>query len=361
MSAIHTYQTIGRVPRNELHSRCPADDWLDRFFESERPEISFREIYTSITGDKRATGRLDDCSSLLMREALASTSWTNVLGNAITRRMLADYKRGEGWNVWRKVVKIGRDINDFRSQIRAQFGGYGDLPIVAQGNPYTALPSPPEESASYSVQKRGGTEQITLEAIKNDNVSAIHRIPKRLADAANRTLSHFVLDFFRTNPVIYDGVALFHATHGNLGSAALSASALAAARSAMMKQTELGSGDRLGTQPKYLLVPMDIEETGVNLFRRGTNNDKTFVQDMPIEILPAWYWTDTDDWCVAADPRELASIEIGFLDGEEDPKLVIADAPTGGSMFTNDQITMKILHIYGGAVIDYRGLYKSVV
>ena len=28
-------------------------------------------------------------------------------------------------------------------------------------------------------------------------------------------------------------------------------------------------------------------------------------------------------------------------------------------MFTNDQLTYKIRHIYGGAVIDYRGFYRG--
>ena len=48
------------------------------------------------------------------------------------------------------------------------------------------------------------------------------------------------------NPVIYDGTALFAAGHNNLGTAALDATALAAARLQMLQQTELDSGERLG-------------------------------------------------------------------------------------------------------------------
>jgi len=106
---------------------------------------------------------------------------------------------------------------------------------------------------------------------------------------------------------------------------------------------------------------VDTHETGYNLFRRGTNLDRTFVQGLPIEVVPVWYWTDTNDWCLSASPDVLASIELGFLDGQEDPEIFVQDMPATGSMFSNDQMTFKIRHIYGGAVLDYRGLYKSVV
>jgi len=39
----------------------------------------------------------------------------------------------------------------------------------------------------------------------------------------------------------------------------------------------------------------------------------------------------------------------------------VQDNPTVGSLFASDKITYKIRHIYGGAVTDFRGLYKAVV
>ena len=55
-----------------------------------------------------------------------------------------------------------------------------------------------------------------------------------------------------------DGVALFHADHGNLGSTALSYAAWDATRVAMRKQTSLNSGERLG---------------GIVVMRHGENAD----------------------------------------------------------------------------------------
>ncbi len=338
-----------------------ADRILDAFFDPNNCGVaSFRECYVAITGDKSIGGHLRDCDPVNLRESLDSQSFSSVLVNAINRRMVQEYNIADRYDVWRKLAKVF-SAPDFRNQTLTRFGGYGDLPIVGERDPYPELISPSDESASYGVTKRGGTEDITLEMIKNDDVRSIQAIPKKMAQAAKRTLSKFVLDFLRLNPVIYDGVTLFHASHNNLGNAALSSSSLAAARSAMQKQREFGSNDPLGLTPKYLLVSFDQEESGYNLFRRGTNNDKTFVQSLDVEVVPVWYWDDINDWCAVADPAMCPTIEVGFLDGKEEPELFLQDHPSVGSMFSNDKLTFKIRHIYGGTVGDYRGIYKAVV
>lgn len=345
---------------------------LDAFFDpahkDHRSVQSFKECYVEITGDRRVTGRVEDCDRTRLREAMGaslresldSTSWANVLGNSITRRMVAEYRAAVDYDGWRKIVSVV-PVSDFRTQERVRFGGYGDLPAVAQGAPYAALASPTDEKATYAVTKRGGTEDITLEMIKNDDVGAIRHIPVKLGRAAKRTLAKFFFDFVRTNPVIYDGLALFHATHANLGTAALDATSLAARRLAMLKQAELNSADRLGIGPKTMLVPVDLQEAAVNLFNRNTNLDKTFINTMSLDIIPVWYWTDANDWALAADPLDIPGIEGGFLDGNEEPELFVQDTPNVGSMFSNDKLTYKIRHIYSGAVTDYRAFDKSVV
>ncbi len=351
---------VSRIESGETRAE-KTDRMLDAFFDpDDRSVRSFKECYVAITGDQRVTGMLRHCDEALMREALTTSSFDDVLGNSITRRMIADYRMNGRYDGWRRIATT-TNANDFRTQERTRFGGYGDLPAVAEGAAYAALTSPTDEKATYAVTKRGGTETVTLEMIKNDDAGAIRRIPVALSRSAKRTLAKFAFDFLKDNPTIYDSVALFHASHGNLGAAALSGSTLAAGRLAMLKQTEKDSGDRLGIGPRSLVVPPDLEETAVDLFRRNTENDRTFTQSLSLDVIPVWYWTDANDWCLAADPEECPTIEIGFLDGQEEPEIFIQDAPTHGSMFTNDQLTWKIRHIYGGNVTEFRGLYKAVV
>ncbi|MBR9902080.1 phage major capsid protein [Thalassospira sp. SM2505] len=334
--------------------------FFDPDHKDHRHARSFKECYVQVTGDKYVTGSIRNCDQSLMREALASGTFGDVLGDSITRRMIADYNVPTRYDVWRQLANIV-NVADFRSQERTRFGGYGDLPAVAQGADYAALASPTDEKATYAVAKKGGTESITLEMIKNDDVGVIRQIPIKMSRSAKRTLGKFVLDFIKDNPVIYDGVTLFHATHGNLGAAALDKASFAAGRLAMLEQTEKDSGEKMGIPPTFLWVPDTLEETAVDLFRRNTENDKNFIQAQNVQVVPVWYWTDANDWALSADKNDIPSIEIGFLDGNEEPELFVQDNPTNGSMFASDKLTYKIRHIYGGTPVDFRGLYKGVV
>lgn len=336
-------------------------DMLNAFFDPQHKDHrnvqSLRECYIEITGDRRVTGQVRDCdmgrmaeSLGIMRESVTSSTWSDALGDSITRRMQAVYAGLVDLDTWKKVATWG-PVNDFRTQERVRIGGYGNLPAVAQGGPYTGLTSPGDDRATYAVSKRGGTEDVTLEAIKNDDVQALRRIPTELALAAKNTLYEFVFDFFRANGLIYDGKALYHADHANLFTAALSADEFAKHRLSMQQQTRAGSGKRLATAPATLLVPFELEKTAHDLFVRNQNLDKTFVQTLNPEVIPVSYWTDGNDWCTVASPIVLPVLEIGFLDGREDPELFVQDQPNGGSMFSHDKLTYKIRHIYGGTVL----------
>lgn len=348
-------------------------DMLAAFFDpahkDHRTVRSFRECYVEITGDRNVTGDVRKCDLGRMaeslgtfRESIGSATLANALGDSITRRMQAIYTGMTKLDAWRRVASVV-PVNDFRTQERFRIGGYGNLPTVSQGGAYNALSSPGDEKAGYAVTKRGGTEDVTLEAIKNDDVRTLRAIPNELALAAKNTLYEFVFDFFRTNPVTYDTLALYHATHGNLFTGALTADEFSNHRLAMQKQTRAGSGKRLATEPAVLLVPFELQKVAFDLFVRNQNNDKTFIQTINPEVIPVSYWTDPTDWVTLADPNILPALEIGFLDAQEEPELFVQDMPNVGSMFSNDKLTYKLRHIYGGTVLvdGFKATTKAVV
>jgi hypothetical protein len=262
-------------------------------------------------------------------------------------------------------------LSDFRTQRIARFGGYGTLPTVNQGAPYQALTSPADEEATYAVTKKGGTEDLTIEAIANDDLRALVDIPRRLGRAAAQTLYRFVFDMLDDNGTIYDSVALFHASHSNTATNSLSGANLSAARKAMRKQTAYGdTSEVLSFVPKYLLVCSDLEELAYQLATSAvaltaaapvgaaTNTPNIHQGIQPVVID---YWTSTTQWFTVADPAAVPTIEVGFLGGQEDPALFVQSDPANGSMFSADKVTWKIRHIYGGAVLDYRGFYRGNV
>lgn len=338
---------------------------------SKQRAVSFRDIYVMMTGDDKVTGLRREATRLT--EALDSTSFDQILGDSITRRMVAEYAAGSQAQ-WRGTIADVVPVNDFRTQRRMRFGGYGNLSTVGQGAPYPALTSPTDEEATYAPAKRGGTEQLTIEMIANDDVGAIRRIPTKLARAASQTLYEFVFDFMRTNATIYDSTALAAAGHGNnISTTALSNTQLGILRLAIKNQTDMSNGKRLGLPSRYLWIPSDLEElafwlTTSNLALPDSSIASTAASGAPnfvrkLSIVPQVvdYWTDANNYWLTSSVQDTPMIEIGFLGGREEPELFVQDQPNAGSLFSNDVITWKIRHIYGGGVLDFRGFAGGIV
>lgn len=332
--------------------------------------VSFRNLYIDITGDVNVTGQVHEATKLT--ESLTTASFDQILGDSITRRMVAEYQMGSQAQ-WRGTIAEVVPVNDFRTQRRMRFGGYANFATVGQGAPYPSLVSPTDEEATYAPAKRGGTEQLTIEMIANDDVGAIRRIPQRLARAASQTLYEFVFDFLRTNANIYDGSALAVAGHGNnIVTTALSSSNLSLLRLRIKNQTDMSNSKRIGLAARYVFVPNDLEElafqiTGADravpdasLAAQAAPAAPNFIRAQGIKPVVVDYWTDTNDYWVTADPTQTPMIEIGFWGGEE-PSLFVQDVPNVGSLFSNDAITYKMRHVYGGAVLDFRGFGGGIV
>lgn len=328
------------------------------------PFRSIREAYIQITGDEQVTGMLDRKTKFT--ESIDTTQFAQVVADALNKRLVRDYSalNLESWRAFADVIPL----SDFKTQHRVRFGGYANLPTVAQGAAYTALTSPTDEEVTYAATKRGGTEEITREAIMNDDIGAIQRIPTRMARAAAQTLHEFVYEFINpaTNPTYEpDSVVLYHtASHANLGSVALDATGLSAARLRMKKQTQAGSSKRIGLRARYLIVPPDLEKSAYDLLTPAfaqNNQTPDFLQQIGITPIVVDYWTDTNNWVLVADRADVVGLEIGFVNGQETPELFVSDLNNVGSWFTNDKITYKIRHEYGGDLLDYRGFDGSIV
>ena len=325
--------------------------------DGDLPSIFLREAYAGL-GKMGETGRV--------REAIAVSSFAEILGDSVARRMIAAYNLGH-LQSWRLLVSDVGSLSDFRTQRRTRLGGYGNLPTVAEAGSYTALTSPTDEEVTYAPAKRGGTETLSLESIANDDLGALRRIPTELGTAAAQTIYDFVFDFLSGNAAIYDTVALFHASHNNLGAAALSATTLQAARAAMREQTKYGAAtQRLNLAPRYLVVPAELEQEAYELCNSAvavtSNKDATVPNiNQTMDFIVCANFTDANNWYAVADPAMVPTITVDFYQGRQDPELFMQDMGTVGSVFDSDQIKYKIRHIYGGAVQDYRGLYGAVV
>lgn len=344
---------------------------------------SLRAAYQDLTGDRMVTGRVQDAAyvGLSAEAAIGTGTWGDALVDAMNKRMQMEYKivNFEEWKALANVVPV----SDFRTNYRPQLGGFGDLDTVAASGDYVEIgTSPSDFGPSYSIGKKGNIKGVTLEAIANDDVGAVRQIPVKLGRAAKRTLSKSVWNTLLTNAnVSWEAVALCAAGHGsNISTSPLSPAAIIAGRLAMAKQTEPDSGDRLQLRPRHLIVPEDLAQkaweytatpnkpvlsttdTNPALGTAATGTVENmmmvnFIQQWGLQPLVCPHATDAYKWWLAADKRDIDMIEVGFFGGKEEPELFVQDMPNVGSMFTNDEVTMKIRFIYGVGYLDYRGFF----
>lgn len=74
-------------------------------------------------------------------------------------------------------------------------------------------------ASTFQLATFGRMLQISRQALINDDLSAFTTLPQAFGAAARRLEADKVFAA-TSNPALGDGVALFHANHGNLGSAA---------------------------------------------------------------------------------------------------------------------------------------------
>ena len=298
-----------------------------------------------------------------MRESINTSTWPAVLGDSITRRIVEEFQTGVGLNAWRSIVSQQVYNCDFRTRRTDRLGGYQLLPTVAQGATYNALPSPANDEATYTITKRGGTEDLTMESFVSDDVGTVRRIISSLARAAANTINRGILDFLTLNANVFDGSALFVAGHANTTATALSSVALDVSRIKMRKQSSLSdTSDVLGLVPRILVVPPELELTALNLlpsYNAATRSNRDDL-GVPLDLIVANHFTTTTGWWLIADPAGCPTIEMGFAGGTADPGVQLQGPDwLGGADFTADRVSIKLRHIWGATVAEYRGFQRG--
>ena len=321
-----------------------------------------RELYDLLTGDWERHGLFRPERVTLAN--VTTTTMTSVVANVLNKVLLRAFESRPQW--WRPIA-YEEDFQTLNTVRWITLGGFGDLDTVAEGGSYTEK-SWDDAAETADFVKKGNYIGITLEMIDRDDVAAVRSIPRRLGLAAYRTLSAAVAALFTANggvgPTLSDGKALFHADHGNLGTASLDADSWDAVIQAMWKQTELNSSKRLGIRPRYCLVPIELEKTALTIFESdlepGTDTNDANVRRNSSSVITVPEWTDASDWAAAADPGDLEGVCIGYRFGRA-PEIFVADSDVAGSMFTNDEMRIKVRFIYAVGIGNFRALYKNNV
>ncbi|MCX5496441.1 Clp protease ClpP [Kaistia dalseonensis] len=285
----------------------------------------------------------------------STSDFGSVLATAAYRSMMTGYEEvDETFGEW---TSKGR-ASDFRPISRVDLGLFPSLDKVEEGAEYKYA-TIGDTGTTVQVATYGKMFSITRQAIVNDDLGFFDRVPRKMGRAAKRTIGNLVYAIVNSNPTMQDGVALYHASHGNLAAAAgvISVTSLGAARAAMARQKdEAGVGTAIGVRPKFILLPPELLDLALTVIgAEKTPGDAAGTPNAVRNIA-----TPVSDsrltgtaWHLAADPAQVDTIEVTYLDGVEEPFLDQRDGwGVDGSEF-------KVRMDAGVKALHWRGLYKN--
>ena len=344
---------------------------------------SIRELYQAITGDSEWRGVFNPEYAQL---AASTTTLAGMVVNALNKVVMMHYDNLATYRWYETVVDVVPHDGTTQNVQLIMMDGMATLPTVGEGAAYTeATVGDSKEVMSFT--KRGHYVGITLEAIRRSDIQRIQAIPREMVKSAVRTRSAAIAGIFTANagvgPTLADdSTALFHTNHGNLGTAAFATAEWKVARARIWEQNVPGTSLPLGLWPTYVLVPIELYDAALTEFGYGSGdvgkpNTAGTAQTVnpygasrpgdprPIPIaVPEW--TDADDWAYMVDPRLHPVIHMAYANaaqggGHPLPEIYEVASETGGLMFTNDTLPVKVRDWWGYGVSTYVGIGKNNV
>ena len=372
--------TMGITPIERIELALEAMMTGARPKDGVKPLSGIRELYYLLSGDYEMTGIFQP--DRIQFANVTCATMAGLVANALNKRVVNEFQQYPRW--WEPISSI-EEFDNLQQVKWITLGGVGELPTVNEGAAYTEL-TWDDQTETADFIKKGGYLGLTLEAIDKDDTRKLRAAPRALAQAAWLTLSKAISNIFTyasgVGPTMSDSLALFHTTHGNLGTSGLSVATYNTARTAMRKQTEVNSAERLGalTAPKFVLVPPDLEITALQIlaseldYTYALSNGTAAPANVSAEgdsfearmrsargrVIVVDLWTDTNNWAAVADPRLYPGIGVAFRYGRT-PEIFSVASPTAGLMFTNDTMPVKARFFFATGPVDYRGLYKANV
>lgn len=214
-----------------------------------------------------------------------------------------------------------------------------------------------ETGEKYAVETYGLIIGATRKLLMNDDLGAFTKIPSSLGMRAKQKENELFWAIILGNPVMAEtGLAMFHATHGNLGTAGvISIASLGEGRAKMRSLLDLDK-QPINLSASYLVVPTALETVADQFVSQVTPNQNgqvnPFAGRLQVIAEPRLDAGSATAWYLMADKSKIAMVEMARIDGQG-PKISVREG------FDIDGMETKIAYDFGMKALDYRGFFKN--
>jgi hypothetical protein len=289
-----------------------------------------------------------------IRAGFSTLSLPGILSNTANKFLLEAFNAID--QSWREISAI-RNVSDFKTVTSYRLNGSFEYEEVG---PTGELKHGTTSEDSYTNQAKtyGKMFAITRTDLINDDLGAFMAIPQQIGQGAADKLNTVFWATFLAD------TAFFIAGNNNYDDGtdtAIGFSGLALAQKLFYAQTK-PNGKPLGLRPAIILTPAgDAQVAAEQLYksleiRDTTANTKTLTSNIfggKYRPVMSPFLTSTTAWYLLADPRQLATIEVAFLNGKQEPIIESADAD-----FNTLGIQIRGYHDFGVALKEYRAGVK---
>jgi len=324
-------------------------DLVDNTFRN----ASMFDIAIALTDSSRTQGSRDQ----IIERAMTTSDFPELLVSAGNRRLEEEFDAQPGtYQQWVKEV----DVPDFRENKDIVRGVGGKLDRIYE-NGELQEKQYVEGAETWSLRSYGNSFVVTREMMINDDLGAFNGLLEDFAALAANRANGDVYDMLRMSGeyadyVMADGIKLFHADHKNLGTEALSSTALSNARTAMRKQVGIDGITKLNIAPAYLIVAPELEVTAQELLLSSASiednkNSGVFNPHYrSLQLIVDAELANATEWYLATDRRTL---KVGYLAGTG--RRPVLKTNTSSSMRT----IFEGVFDFGTMAEDFRGLRKG--
>ena len=295
----------------------------------------------------------------VLQAAFSTMGLSGIMSNIANKFLLAGFTAVD--QAWRAIAAT-RSVSDFKTVTSYRLnGGFAFDEVGPAGEIKHGAVS--EESFTNAAKTYAKMFSVTRQDIINDDLGALSAIPQRIGrGAALKMNSVFWAAFL-------DNSSFFAAGNNNIATSnAFSIDGLTTAEQKFLDQTD-ADGFPLALMPSVLLVPTGLYAKAAQVMASTELRDTTSSTKYPVanphagkfQVVTSPYLSNSaltgysaTSWYLLANPAELATIEVAFLNGIETPTVEQADAS-----FSTLGIEMRGFFDFGVAKQDAKAGVKS--
>jgi HK97 family phage prohead protease len=312
--------------------------------------VSLRDIAVESLTRSGVSTRGMTADEVFTRAAHTTSDFPLVVSNAMNKVALETYRAAESPL---KTLCRQRTLPNFKPSTAIRLGELGRLEELAENGEITHT-SRAENGETLRLKTFARGVTVSRNLMIDDDLGLLGDMTAALGEAAAQTEADILVDLITSNPNLSDGTAVFHASRGNVGSAAApSVASLTTARESMRTRTGLDGKTIISATPRFVLVGADLETLAEQVLAsiqpNKTDDVNPFGGRLTLLVEPR---LPEGTWYVFADPARLAAMHYAYLSSAQGVQIQRTEAW--------DTLGMKFRAFldFGAGWLDWRGTHR---